>query len=427
MVQHIAGVMIADEHARARFTGGGSDRRGRTMLIAVPPDLMPPVSLGSSLFQRLRVIVIDDADMGRLESSTVVGELPPLRAKAALAASSGNPPRHPRRLQGELLCDESGRLYEKIGSHVRPVHQLVAGPRGEVLDLAPPARGFRSQPPASEPDVIDAEINEKDEPDGASWRELAPPSARPRVVRLGEFKTMLAPQLAHPERLRDAHRLSCRVRIFESTRTQRLDTMATDVLGGASGQLLPLTSALAARLAIAELVAHRGPSPDREPGIIFSGERVARLEVLDDPTLAAAPVPDEPRPPVAEEKAAAAPDIRGPKKTIPDRYVAPWQFAMSRDEAVYDLKMEAARPRLRAFFDRLVGAARSRRDFHKWQVLLSGKSLDDQLWAVRPPLRGATSRWVREWASLTLEAAGYDPKGMASEWEIYWRRKGGSI
>jgi hypothetical protein len=251
------------------------------------------------------------------------------------------------------------------------------------------------------------------------------------VVRFGEFKAMLGPQLAHPERLRDAHRLSCRVRVFESARVQRLDTLASEILRGASGQLLPLTPALAARLEIAELAAPRGgfPKADREPGLIFPGERAVRLEMWNDPTASAPPSPQartltaEDAPASVAAPAAPAPVALGPKKTIPDRFLAPWQFAMSRDEAVYDLNMEATRPGFRSLIDRWFGAATSGREFRKWQILLTGKSLDDQLWTVRPPLRDLSNRLVRDWARRTLEAAGYDPDAMSLEWEIYWRRR----
>ena len=450
MMQHIAGAMFV-EGGGPQPAGSGSDRRGRMMLVAVPPELMPPISFGSTLFQRLRVVLIHDEGMGDLGASSVVGELPQLRTAAALAASSTNPLRHSRRLQGELLCDESGRLYEKIGHYVHPVHHLVAGPHGEVLDLAPPsARRSRGRPSVAEvanDEVIDAEVSPIDrsrvtgdadapaaEPRtqaGPLWRELSPASARSRVVRFGEFKAILAPRLVHPERLRDAHRLACRVRVFESGRVRRFDTLASEILRGASGQLLPLTPALAAKLEIVELVPPRSvhAKADPELGLILPGERVVWLEVCDDPTALAPPIPPRttttPDPPPAA--AVAAPpmaEARGPKKTIPDRFLAPWQFAVSRDEALYDLNMEAARFGLGSLIDRWLGAARSGREFRKWQILLTGRSLDDQLWAVRPPRRGLSNRLVRDWARRTLEAAGYDPGAMLLEWEIYWRRKG---
>jgi len=65
-----------------------------------------------------------------------------------------------------------------------------------------------------------------------------------------------------------------------------------------------------------------------------------------------------------------------------------------------------------------------REAWRKWQALLSGKSLDEQLWAVRPPRGWTTRQAVRDWARQTLEQAGYDPRMMLVEWEIFWRRKG---
>jgi hypothetical protein len=59
-----------------------------------------------------------------------------------------------------------------------------------------------------------------------------------------------------------------------------------------------------------------------------------------------------------------------------------------------------------------------------WQVLLSDKNLDEPLWAVRPPESASSHPFIREWATRTLELAGYDPRLMVYEWEIYWRRKG---
>ena len=63
-------------------------------------------------------------------------------------------------------------------------------------------------------------------------------------------------------------------------------------------------------------------------------------------------------------------------------------------------------------------------EFRKWQVLLTGKSLDEQLWAVRPPKGASGHPFIREWATRTLEFAAYDSRSMLTEWEIFWRRKG---
>jgi hypothetical protein len=428
------------------------ERQSRMLLVTVPPEQLPPVSFGSTLFQRARIVIFREGDLGDaagfggIDPAQVLGELPLLRAAAAMAASPSAPAPRPRRLQGELLCDEAGRLYEKIGSYVRPVHQLVAGPRGEVLDLAPPSKTRSAARNAADViDVPDADVSEASTPDeegsAAACRELIPRSAQPRIVRFGEFKTMLGPQLLHPERLRDTHRLSCGVRVFESPRKQRLDAFAADALGGASTQLLQLTAALAARLEIGELVstrAHHGR--DREPGWILPGERVVFLSVLHDPTAMAAASRsanecaassarsiDASAPTrLADPLDRAARTADGPRmlcNAIPDRFLAPWQFAFGRDEAIYDLDQRAGRW-WRSLVDCLLGAASRGRERRKWQALLAGRTVDDQLWAVRPPRGWLTSADVRAWARRTLDAGGYDANTMLREWEIYWQRKG---
>jgi hypothetical protein len=355
--------------------------------------------------------------------------------------------RNSRRLQGDILCDASGRLYERVGQYVHPVHHLVAGPHGEVIDLAPPAP--RSLPrPAPVIDVEEHAVgHDLDEAPqlAASWREIAAAAAKPRIVRFGEFKNVLAPQLLHPERLRDTHRMSCRVHLYEVMRAQRIETLTADVFDGGGGTLLPLTEMLAVRLELTELVQRRRAAApaNREPGLVFPGERVVRLGVMDDPT-AALPTPRQetprttepaatPRPPAPAPAAisppptaTAAPPPAGRivKAAVPERFAGPWPFALSRDQAVYDLNVDRARSRWRVRLDRLRGLATSGRELRKWQTLLRGKSLDDQLWAVPPPRGGLGERAVHQWASRTLEAAGYDPGAMLLEWEIFWRRKG---
>ncbi len=414
MMQHVAS---------ARSTGA-ERHGGRMMIVAVPPDLVPPVSFGSTLYQRLRIIVLSPRDLDEIGPSHILGELPPLKSAAARAATSAA---RPRRLQGELLCDESGRFYEKIGNFVRPVHQLVAGPRGEVLDLTPPES---RRPAPRDGEVIDVpeEAPARDEPDqpAAPWREL-PASAKPRIVRFGEFKTTLAPQLLHPERLRDAHRLPCRVRVVEAGRSQRSEALAA-ALGAANAQLLALTPSLASRLDLMDLVASRRPSANevREAGQILAGERAVLLSVLHDPTAAVSRGETQPEP--SRVDAAVAPAIAASppphgRTAIPERFLVPWQFACTREEAVYDLDACSAAARLGALVRSWYGRLTSGRELRKWQALLAGKSFDDQLWAVRPPRAALSGAGIREWVRRTLEAGGYDTATMLREWEIYWARK----
>lgn len=457
MTQQFMNSTRLDTGIGATSARGRPDGRGRVMLIAVPPELMPPVSFGSALFQHIRVVLVHEDETDDFEPSNVLGELPQLGAPAAMASSSANALRHSRRLRGEILCDESGRLFERIGNYVHPVHQLVAGPHGEVLDLPPPPSrpDFRRGAPvidveaddaprpldrrsAREPmEVSTADIDEPAAP-AMSCRELVPASVRPRVVQLGPFREVLGPQLLHPERLRDQHRLRCRVRVYEATRAQRVDTLRTELFKGAGGQLLPLTGALAARLELTDLISHpRTAAMHHEPGLVFPGERLVKLEVIEDPTAVVSPPRSDTRAPAVTEAPAAplpvvaAPDppsemrpVNLPKKTIPDRFLGPWQFTMTREEAMYDLDAGRTKSPLARVIARVRARLTSRGDFHKWQILLAGKNLEDQLWAVRPPRGGLSNDAVRRWARLTIEATGYDADATMLEWEIFWRRRG---
>lgn len=129
--------------------------------------------------------------------------------------------------------------------------------------------------------------------------------------------------------------------------------------------------------------------------------------------------------PQATETSPAAAARGGLKTAIPEEWVKPWELRLSRDEALYDMRIEASTS------SSITGAIRnlkrrigSRQAFRKWQSLLCGKSLDEQLWGVRPPAGQFWRPQVREWAHRVLAQAGYDPGVMLSEWEIFWRRKG---
>ena len=78
---------------------------------------------------------------------------------------------------------------------------------------------------------------------------------------------------------------------------------------------------------------------------------------------------------------------------------------------------------LRRVLRRLCAPRVSRAEILRWQVMLSGKSLDEQLWAVCPPTNGLAHPTVRRWVEGALAHGGYDVGVMLPEWEIYWRRK----
>src|SRR5262249_14435449 len=111
------------------------------------------------------------------------------------------------------------------------------------------------------------------------------------------------------------------------------------------------------------------------------------------------------------------------KTTIPTQFLKPWEFRFSREEVLYDLNRGPSfLGRLWAGLRRLLGGWVFSRELRKWQVLLAGRNLDEQLWAVRPPKGGVSH--IRAWVERTLAAAGYDSRIMLTEWEIFWGRKG---
>jgi hypothetical protein len=166
--------------------------------------------------------------------------------------------------------------------------------------------------------------------------------------------------------------------------------------------------------------------------LLLPYERVFRLQLAQDPTADDAPL-GEPQPatnlPANEpftsdgQRPTSVPGL-GPKNVIPERYINPWEFKLTRDEALYDMNVTATFAGwITSLSKWLKGWIRGRSELKKWQVLLSGKSADEQLWAVRPPKGGVSDPAIRNWARKTLETAGYDPRTMLLEWEIFWRRK----
>ena len=225
---------------------------------------------------------------------------------------------------------------------------------------------------------------------------------------------MLEPQLAHPERLRDAHRLPCRASVYEVTALQPAERVASAILGPeAARQLQVLTPAIVLQLQLQSILPPaRSRSVPRAPGMLAPGDRVFHLRLADDPTVAA-PEPARDLP---------APSL---KTSIPDRFAKPWEFQASREEALYDLSCAATfLGSLGEKLRRLLHGLAFRREFRKWQVLLNGRTADEQLWSVRPPRGGLTHRFVQAWAQSALQLAGYDPRNMLTEWQIFWRRKG---
>jgi hypothetical protein len=175
------------------------------------------------------------------DSPEVLPQLPRMRLAAP-----------PRLVQGEILRGDDGTLYERFGNRIRPLNSLAAGPRGEVLEVTAaaspngqrPAPAAKSQTPAREnrsgPESASTETRET----GATAQPAAAPTGTPcralfaepgqwRVLNFGDVRTLVGPQLQHPERLRETHRLPCHVQVYESSTSQAIASLAAVLLGDA--------------------------------------------------------------------------------------------------------------------------------------------------------------------------------------------------
>jgi hypothetical protein len=401
------------------------------VFLGIQPDISPPVLIGRSRLQRMRVIIVEPPAAANLESDPLAELLPQLPAPSVVLRDLQL---QPRLVHGEILQAENEELFERIGNRIHRLHQLASGPNGEVLDVA--GYGLRARP--SRAQVLsqlaagnDEETQTKPKrtnnlkaiPASEAFRILFPEPGQLRVVPFGAFKQMLSSQLVHPERLRDAHRLQCHVQVYELIAPQKFDAVVAAIFGSAasSGRLQALTCDAVMQLQLGPILPAppRVPPPaQRESGVVLPGERLFCLQLVGDPTAE-----DNPEPAAA----AAHPPTLHPalKGSIPERFLKPWEFQLSREEALYDLSYAST------FIGGLADALRRwihwlafRREFRKWQVLLNGKSTDEQLWSVRPPRGGLRHRFVLTWARSAIELGGYDPRNMLTEWQVFWRRKG---
>jgi hypothetical protein len=323
------------------------------------------------MLQRVRVVLAPNPELERADAAQIPAQPPPLSAARAV--------------RGEILRDEAGRYYEKIGNFVRELGALGASADGDLLEVPPTAESHKKEEPS---------------------RKMFPDPGQYRVLRWGEFKALLAGQIAHPQRLRDEHRLPCYVQVVESGIRQPVQELAKTLFGDSAiaHELLMLSAGAAERLQLKDLIPQNQPegTATRERGLVLPGDRLFRLKVAIDPTA------NEP-----------APEPQPRKKAIPERF-ASLPARRPREEVLEQMRTPSG------FTHRLAGLRRSlfaQAEFSKWQRALWGKDYDEQLWGIAPPAGMIEDPAVREWASATLELAGYDLGSMLREWEIYWRRK----
>src|SRR6185503_2227474 len=284
-----------------------------------------------------------------------------------------------------------------------PFETPAAAARARALLSAPDGPNPVTQLPVSEPSI--------------SHRKLFADPGLWRAVLWGEFKEILARQLAHPERLSNSYRLPCYIQVIETERTVAIEELAAIYKSDkCQTPLYVLTDEIAAKLDLV-LPLRAAPSNDASsaPGTLPAHERVFRLVAANDPTIdVVATLKNKP----------TAQTPKALKETIPARFIREWEFKLSREEASYDINAKPTLGSLIHAFCRRLRGLKARNEFRKWRALLAGKSTDEQLWAVHPPAGTLGDSAVREWAQQTLGRGGYDAQKMIGEWEIFWRRRG---
>jgi hypothetical protein len=391
--------------------------------VGIQREATPPICFGQSRLQRMRIIFVEPE---RASGATEADGEPPFELLPPLPVLPHRRALQPRLVNGEILRDENDEFYERIGNRIRRLRTLAAGPNGEVIDIErTDTPEQQSTYAAVQEPSTKSETSPHKADAAASFRLLLPEPGQWRVVTFGAFKQILAPQLAYPERLRDVHRLPCHASVFEVTAPQQLEQLGKTILGeAAAGQLQLLTPPIVMQLQLGSVL----PPPQLHPvarahGIVLPGDRVFHLRLTNDPTA------DET---VAERGAVgvSAPgynveSTQSLKANIPEALVRPSEFQISREEALYDLSYASTfLGSLGSKLRRLAHFIAFRHELRKWQMLLHGKTADEQLWSVRPPRGGLTHRFIQAWAQSALQLAGYDSRQMLTEWQIFWRRKG---
>lgn len=341
---------------------GAGDDSVRVLLVAIHRGPQPAAFLGSHPLRRLQVLLATPGDEVELERTGAKAQ-PAAGAQTQvlpqMPATPGSLRLRPRLVQGEILSDDDGRLFERAGNRIRPLQRLFSGPHGEVLELpAEPRRETDAEAPA--PDAETPKAEAQAEPRAEAAPEQRRHSQRPirRQPQPHPMRAMRAAQQAPAP--------------HHQTRN-----------GGADNQRQEQASAAGHRLTI-----RQNDIQQQSPATPLGASG-------------------------------------GLKTAIPDQWIRQWEFQISREEAIYDMRAAASfRASPLAFIRDLTGWFGNRRARRKWQALLAGKKPDEQLWAVRPPRGLIGSPAVREWARQTLEQAGYDTSAMLAEWEIFWRRKG---
>jgi len=349
-----------------------------------------------------------------------------------------------------------------------PLDTLPPGFASPLMFAAPPMpmpMSMRPRPPfdaegevfAAEPQRSRRHTAGRPARSRSGLRCLLPRPGVKRAVSFGEFKTQLSAQLAHPERLRDTHRLPCCVQLYRVTLDQPRADVARRLFGaGASAtDLLMFTPDVARRLQLPPPRVARFDAAGSDSPFLSAGQEIVELRVIHDHTQdaprneeapppgdrgrasqrAPQPVSEAPRPSASAAAtpaaavmprvepapvATAAPAIR---TEIPARFLTP-DFKLTREEALFDMTVAASARGVLQAIRRVARTFARRGELERWRALLDGRERDEQLWQVQPPRAAFTDRRSRDWVRRALTLGGYDIEHMLREWELYWRRRG---
>jgi hypothetical protein len=461
--------------SRAIYSRPDQRLAGRISLLDIQEEIQPPAHRGLAGARRLKIV--------RIEQSTVLSDAledarPPFSASAPAGSHPeaqsrrplSPPPSEPPELElwlggkyvrlrrvGEMVTDEAGNFYEVNGRRLRPLGELVSDERGIIFEIQPASEikvpentkektnsssiGQEQATPASK-NSASRRVETRSQPASAqAVQPAASPGYRKIVADPGLYlkipwariKNELTTQLKHPEKLRDDDVIECYAQIYEAERTLAASDLAAHEFGHASlaSQFHPLTQNKAQALGAPQLFKPTRKPFERQAASrqIHAGQRVFCIWPVYDPTVGRA----NPSEPIAKPEESAT----TPRNQIPNQYLNPLQFKYSREEVLYDMKSALgtlppeAGSLARWFFIyplRILKAfitwVMSRRRMKKWRTMLDGKNHDEQLWAVTPPRSFPYHPSIRRWAEERLSQAGYDPRRMFLEWEIFWRRKG---
>lgn len=445
-------------------------RRGKISLIAIQEEVQSPFPYGTAGARRIKFVRIEQ------ESGTASALALPQEWRASAMPTLRRDllqPRSPREFEGQLegknirvravekmMRDEAGNFYERRGRQLRPLGELVLDDAGKVFEICPageiesniptpgkanvqavraaqeaPANGKNQVTVTPQPTEKDGCVDPVMSPQEktvvsqlpAYQKLFADPGIRLQLA-FGRVKREISGQLQHPERLQEKDVVECYAQFYEAHQSLPVARVAAAEFGNAAlqSQLYFLTKGKAQLLGVPQLF-KTSPQPfamEATTRELYPNQCVYQLRPIFDPTLVPAP----------KTAATIAETPQELKREIPVPFLSPAQFKYSREEVLYDMKTtlgtlppECALKRwFWVYLLRLLKTAiivlTTGKQMKKWRAMLAGKSLDAQLWSVRPPAGFAYHPTVKQWAEETLLRAGYDAEYLLLEWEIFWRR-----